>query len=113
MSARSFEDLVVWQKAHAYALEIYKMTEDFPKSELFGLTAQMRRAAVSNLRYLAPLLAPSSFISRPQPFRQAQGAEIGHMFSASCQFFVYQVGNGRAAGREKLLYALIIGPAAF
>ena len=47
MSAKSFEDLLVWQKAHAYVLDIYKMTEEFPKSEFFGLTSQMRRAAVS------------------------------------------------------------------
>jgi four helix bundle protein len=47
MGAKSFEDLVVWQKAHAYVLDIYRMTEGFPKSELFGLTSQMRRAAVS------------------------------------------------------------------
>ena len=47
MSFRRFDDLLVWQKAHAFVLDIYKMTEDFPKSELFGLTSQMRRAAVS------------------------------------------------------------------
>ena len=47
MSAKSFQELPVWQKAHAYVLDIYKMTENFPKSELFGLTSQMRRAAVS------------------------------------------------------------------
>jgi four helix bundle protein len=47
MSAKSFEELLVWQKAHAYVLDIYKMTENFPRSELFGLTSQMRRAAVS------------------------------------------------------------------
>ena len=47
MGAKSFEDLLVWQRAHAYVLDVYKMTEGFPKSELFGLTSQMRRAAVS------------------------------------------------------------------
>jgi four helix bundle protein len=47
VSAKLFEDLVVWQKAHAYVLDIYKMTEEFPNCELFGLTSQMRRAAVS------------------------------------------------------------------
>jgi four helix bundle protein len=47
MSAKSFEGLLVWQKAHANVLDIYKMTEEFPNSELFGLTSQMRRAAVS------------------------------------------------------------------
>ena len=47
MSAKTFEDLLVWKKAHAYVLEIYRITKQFPKSEIFGLTAQMRRAAVS------------------------------------------------------------------
>jgi four helix bundle protein len=45
--AKSFEDLLVWQKAHAYVLEIYRITKAFPKSEVFGLTSQMRRAAIS------------------------------------------------------------------
>jgi four helix bundle protein len=45
--AKSFEDLLVWQKAHAHVLEIYRITKGFPKSELFGLTSQMRRAAIS------------------------------------------------------------------
>ena len=47
MKAKTLEDLLVWKKAHAYVLEIYRMTKQFPKSEIFGLTAQMRRAAVS------------------------------------------------------------------
>jgi four helix bundle protein len=45
--ARRFEDLVVWQKAHAVAIRVYRLTTRFPKSEGFGLVAQMRRAAVS------------------------------------------------------------------
>jgi four helix bundle protein len=47
MKTRTFEDLVVWQKAHQYVLRIYEHTQAFPKSELFGLTSQMRRAATS------------------------------------------------------------------
>jgi len=47
MNAKSFEDLLVWQKAHAFVLEIYRLTDAFPKSELFALTSQMRRAAIS------------------------------------------------------------------
>jgi four helix bundle protein len=47
MKPKTFEDLLVWKKAHAYVLEIYRITKQFPKSEIFGLTAQMRRAAVS------------------------------------------------------------------
>ena len=45
--ARSFEDLVVWQKAHAFVLDIYRLTKAFPREETYGLTAQLRRAAVS------------------------------------------------------------------
>jgi four helix bundle protein len=47
MSAKPFTDLIVWQKAHQLVLSVYTLTEPFPKSELFGLTSQMRRAAVS------------------------------------------------------------------
>ncbi len=43
----TFKDLRVWQQAMALAVEIYRVTSTFPKSELYGLTAQLRRAAVS------------------------------------------------------------------
>ena len=44
---QSFRDLTVWHKAMALAEHIYSATEEFPKSEAFGLTSQMRRAVVS------------------------------------------------------------------
>jgi four helix bundle protein len=44
---KSFEDLRVWQEAHRLVLEIYKLSTGFPKEEMYGLTSQMRRAAVS------------------------------------------------------------------
>lgn len=47
MVAKSFEDLEVWQKGHRWVLAIYKLTAKFPREELFGLTSQLRRAAVS------------------------------------------------------------------
>lgn len=47
MPASSFEDLEVWKKAHNFLLQVYRLTEGFPKHELFGLTSQLRRAAVS------------------------------------------------------------------
>lgn len=45
--AKTFEDLVVWQKAHQFVLAAYSLTRTFPKSETYGLTSQFRRAAVS------------------------------------------------------------------
>ena len=45
--AKSFEDLIVWQKAHAWVLEVYKLSKGFPKDEIYGLRSQLRRAAVS------------------------------------------------------------------
>lgn len=47
MKAQTFEDLLVWQKAHAWVLGVYRFSEGFPKQEMFGLTSQLRRAAVS------------------------------------------------------------------
>lgn len=44
---QSFKDLTAWQKAIALTVAIYKLTESFPQSERYGLTDQLRRAAVS------------------------------------------------------------------
>jgi four helix bundle protein len=46
-SARTFQDLIVWQKAHKFVLTVYTITCTFPQSEFYGLSSQLRRAAVS------------------------------------------------------------------
>ena len=43
----SFKDLIVWQKAHAFVLLVYRMSGKFPSAERFGLCSQFQRAAVS------------------------------------------------------------------
>jgi len=43
----TYKELIVWQKAMELVVEIYKLTGQFPKSEIYGLTSQMRRCAVS------------------------------------------------------------------
>lgn len=45
--AQDYRDLKVWQKAVELTIVIYKLTQSFPKSEMYGLTSQMRRAGVS------------------------------------------------------------------
>jgi len=44
---KSYKDLIVWQKSMDLVVLIYELTSKFPKSELFGITSQMRRASVS------------------------------------------------------------------
>ena len=45
--ADNYRDLIAWRKATQLALDIYRLTQSFPKEELYGITSQMRRAAVS------------------------------------------------------------------
>ncbi len=46
-TARTFRDLMVWQKAHQFVLAAYRYSSEFPRSEVYGLASQVRRAAVS------------------------------------------------------------------
>ena len=46
-AAKNFQDLLIWQKAHQWVLDVYSISKSLPKEELFGLTSQLRRAAVS------------------------------------------------------------------
>jgi len=45
--AKSFQDLIVWQKAHQFVLSVYHYSDYFPQKEIYGLTSQFRRAAIS------------------------------------------------------------------
>ena len=47
MTYRSFEEMPLWQQAHALAIRIHQVTESFPSHEKYGLTSQLRRSAVS------------------------------------------------------------------
>jgi len=51
--ADAYRDLIAWRKATQLAVEIYRVTQKFPKDELYGLTSQMRRAAVSDASNIA------------------------------------------------------------
>jgi len=47
VKTKSFKDLIVWQKSYELVLAIYKLTKNFPKEEIYGLSQQMRRSAIS------------------------------------------------------------------
>lgn len=47
VSSAKFSELLFWRKAHQFTLQVYQVTKSFPREELYGLTSQFRRAAVS------------------------------------------------------------------
>jgi len=61
-----FQDLIVWQKAYELGLNIYKLTRQFPKEELYGLTSQLRRSAAS----IAANIAEGSSRQSKKEFKQ-------------------------------------------
>jgi len=71
---RSFTDLDAWKEAHKLVLLIYKVTKDFPKEELFGITSQMRRAAVSITSGIAEGFSRQSYKEKIQFYSIAQGS---------------------------------------
>jgi four helix bundle protein len=77
--------LLVWQKAHSFVLLAYKLTEAFPKHELFGLTSQFRRAAVSIASNIA------------EGFRRRNAADKAKFFNIAqssveeCRYFLILV----------------------
>src|SRR3989344_1808308 len=70
----SFKDLIAWQKGHELVLEIYKITKAFPKEEQFGLTNQLRRAAVSLTSNIAEGFSRRSYKEKSQFYSMALGS---------------------------------------
>ena len=74
MAARSFEDLEVWQLAHRWVVRTYSHTKLFPREELFGLTSQLRRAAVSVPANIAEGFGKRSKADKIRFYNIAQGS---------------------------------------
>lgn len=71
---KSFTDLYAWKEGHRLVLMIYKMTEDFPKREVFGLTSQLRRSAVSVTSNIAEGFSRNTNKDKYQFYIIAQGS---------------------------------------
>lgn len=72
--AKSFVDLAVWRDAHAFVLEAYRLTAEFPADERFGLSAQFRRAAVSIPANIAEGFRKYSAADKARFFNTAEGS---------------------------------------
>ncbi len=73
---KNFHDLKVWQDAHSLALDIYRITRDFPKDEQFGLVSQMRRAASSVTANIAEGFGRFHYNEKTKFYRQARGSAV-------------------------------------
>ncbi len=72
--ARTFRDLLVWQKAHEFVLAVYRFTATFPREETYGLSLQMRRAAVSIAANIAEGFGKRSKPEKARFLNMAQGS---------------------------------------
>lgn len=83
---RNYKDLMVWQKAVEFVTEVYRATASFPADERFGLTAQMRRAAVSVPSNIAE---GQGRLTRGE-FRQCLGYAKGSLMELETQLLISQ-----------------------
>jgi four helix bundle protein len=98
----SFEQLVVWQESQNLAVDVYKISRDFPKEETFGVTSQIRRAASSVSANIAEGFGRSSAKDKLQFYTIAYGSlletknflylseKLGYIEKQSCQDMIRQ-----------------------
>ncbi len=82
--AKTFRDLLVWQKAMELTTEIYRLTEKFPKSETYGLTSQIRRATIS----IASNIAEGCGRSTKRDFRSFVDIARGSSYEVHTQLLI-------------------------
>src|ERR1700691_3003555 len=80
----SFRDLQVWQRAIQLSLSVYRLTEGFPKDEVFGLTSQLRRAGVS----VASNIAEGYGRSSTGEYKQFLGVARGSILEVQTQLVI-------------------------
>jgi len=83
---RSYRDLVVWRKSMQLVSDIYRITKTFPKEEIYGLTSQIRRAAVS----IPSNIAEGQGRRTPSEFHQFLGHARGSIMELETQILIAQ-----------------------
>ncbi|MCU0653481.1 MAG: four helix bundle protein [Candidatus Pacebacteria bacterium] len=71
---KSFTDLLAWQEGHKLVVELYKTLKKFPKEELYSLTDQMKRAAISITSNIAEGFGRQTYKEKTNFYYQAQGS---------------------------------------
>lgn len=99
-AAKRFTDLIVWQKAHAFVLSVYRLSAGFPKSEIYGLTSQVRRAAVSIPANVAEGFKKRSSADKVRFMNIAQGS------LEECRYYLILAEDLEYANTEQLLSEL-------
>ena len=94
--AHSFRDLVVWQRAMQLTVTIYRLTREFPHEEMYGLTSQIRRAAVS----VPSNIAEGHGRLNTGEYRQFLGVARGSNFEMQTQL---EIARALELGNSKLL----------
>ena len=79
--SRSFRDVVVWQKAHQFVLNVYEFSRKFPREETYCLTSQFRRAAISIAANIAEGFKKKSNADKLRFYNIAQGS------LAECEYY--------------------------
>ncbi|HEX8494257.1 MAG TPA: four helix bundle protein [Pyrinomonadaceae bacterium] len=72
--AKTFQDLIVWQKAHQFVLAVYHYSDYFPQKEVYSLTSQLRRAAVSIPANIAEGFKKTGKADKARFLNSAQGS---------------------------------------
>jgi four helix bundle protein len=112
--AQSFRDLIVWQRAMQLTVAIYRLTKEFPREERYGLTNQIRRAAVS----LPSNIAEGHGRLNTKEFRQFLGIAPASNFEVQTQLQIareLEMGNVRLVDDAenlshevgKMIYAIL------
>ncbi len=96
--ADGYRDLIVWQRSIQLTVALYRLTEDFPKQEMYGLTSQLRRAGVS----VASNIAEGWGRQSDGEFRQFLGMARGSNMEVATQLVIAcELGFGAEADRLK------------
>ena len=94
MATQTFKQLLVWQKAHEFVLAVYKYANSFPKTELYVLTSQFKRAAISIAVNIAEGYKKKGKADKARLMNIAQGS------IEECQYYLilaYDLGYGESS----------------